>query len=213
MKRSQLLVGLIAPLVAYSGILTAIYVNRSWWKLTDNAISDLGKIGLPPHNWLLNVPLVITAVLAIYYALGLLDMAGNSIEKAGIWVLIAGFVFLALIGLFPEGTLPPHYYVSWGLFPDGRLWASDSWHRHGAFGEQKNAVFHGGSVRSSMGSCYLGHENFQGRCDTRVHRSAGGYGLALRSPFKDLGQNPVSSLFFVLVQGNSRREIKEEKVL
>ncbi|WP_367884320.1 hypothetical protein [Thermococcus sp. JCM 11816] len=47
MKRSQLWAGLIAPLVAYSGILTAIYVNRSWWRLTDNAISDLGKLGLP----------------------------------------------------------------------------------------------------------------------------------------------------------------------
>ncbi|BAD84931.1 hypothetical membrane protein, conserved, DUF998 family [Thermococcus kodakarensis KOD1] len=114
MKRSQLWAGLIAPLVAYSGILTAIYVNRSWWRLTDNAISDLGKLGLP-HNWLLNVPLVITAVLAIYYALGVLDMARNSVEKAGIWVLIAGFVFLALIGIFPEGT-SPHYYVSWGFF-------------------------------------------------------------------------------------------------
>lgn len=105
MKRSQLWAGLIAPLVAYSGILTAIYVNRSWWRLTDNAISDLGKLGLP-NNWLLNVPLVITAVLAIYYALGVLDMARNSVEKAGIWVLIAGFVFLALIGIFQREHRP-----------------------------------------------------------------------------------------------------------
>jgi hypothetical membrane protein len=114
MKRSQLWAGIIAPLVAYSGILTAIYVNRSWWRLTDNAISDLGKVGLP-HNWLLNIPLVVTAVLGVYYALGLLGMARNNIEKAGIWTLIAGFVFLALIGIFPEGT-SPHYYVSWGFF-------------------------------------------------------------------------------------------------
>jgi len=114
MKRSHLRTGLIAPLVAYSGILTAIYVNRAWWRLTDNAISDLGKVGLP-HNWLLNVPLVITAALGIYYASGLLGMARNGVESAGIWTLTAGFVFLALIGLFPEGT-SPHYYVSWGFF-------------------------------------------------------------------------------------------------
>ncbi|NJF24445.1 DUF998 domain-containing protein [Thermococcus sp. Bubb.Bath] len=114
MKKSQLWAGLIAPLVAYSGILTAIYVNHSWWRLTDNAISDLGKLGLP-HNWLLNVPLVITALLAVYYALGLPSMVRNSIEKAGIWILMAGFVFLGLIGIFPEGT-SPHYYVSWGFF-------------------------------------------------------------------------------------------------
>ena len=114
MRKSQLWAGLVAPLIAYSGILTAIYLNRSWWRLTDNAISDLGKVGLP-HNWLLNVPLVITALLSIYYALGLRDIARNSVEKAGIWILIAGFVFLALIGLFPEGT-SPHYSVSWGFF-------------------------------------------------------------------------------------------------
>jgi hypothetical membrane protein len=114
MKRSQLWAGLVAPIVAYSGILTAIYVNRSWWKLTDNAISDLGKLGLP-HNWLLNVPLVVTAVLGAYYALGLLEEVRNSVEKAGIWVFVIGLVFLALIGIFPEGT-SPHYYVSWGFF-------------------------------------------------------------------------------------------------
>ncbi|ASJ00317.1 DUF998 domain-containing protein [Thermococcus gorgonarius] len=114
MRRSQFWAGLIAPLIAYSGILTAIYVNRSWWRLTDNAISDLGKVGLQ-HNWLLNVPLVLTAVLAIYYAAGLLEKARNKVEKVGIWVLVAGFVFLALIGIFPEGT-SPHYYVSWGFF-------------------------------------------------------------------------------------------------
>ncbi|ASJ02376.1 hypothetical protein A3L09_03470 [Thermococcus profundus] len=114
MRKSQLQAGLVAPLVAYSGILTAIYVNRSWWKLTDNAISDLGKVGLS-NKWLLNVPLVVTAALAIYYAAGLLETARNSIEKAGTGMLIAGFAFLALIGIFPEGT-SPHYYVSWCFF-------------------------------------------------------------------------------------------------
>lgn len=114
MKSSQRWAGLITPLVAYSGILTAIYVNRSWWRLTDNAISDLGKIGLP-NNWLLNAPLVITAALGMYYALGLLEEVRNSVEKAGIWVFVIGLAFLALIGIFPEGT-SPHYYVSWGFF-------------------------------------------------------------------------------------------------
>ena len=114
MRQSQIWAGLIAPLIAYSGILTAIYVNRSWWRLTDNAISDLGKVGLQ-YNWLLNIPLILTAVLTIYYAVGMLGRARNKVEKAGILAMIAGFVFLALIGIFPEGT-SPHYYVSWGFF-------------------------------------------------------------------------------------------------
>lgn len=35
--------------------------------------------------------------------------------KFGIWIFILGLVFLAGIGIFPEGT-SPHYYVSWGFF-------------------------------------------------------------------------------------------------
>jgi hypothetical membrane protein len=114
MRRSQVYAGLITPLVAFTGIVTAAYINRSWWRLTENAISDLGKLGLP-HNWILNLSLIATALLAIYYALGLLKLAENDVEKAGVWVFIFGLIFLAMIGLFPEGTTP-HYYVSWAFF-------------------------------------------------------------------------------------------------
>ena len=114
MKRSQLYAGLLAPLVSFSGIGAAIYVNRSWWRLTNNAISDLGKLGLS-HNWLLNVPLVLTAVLALYYYAGLFGKLKNPVGKVGVSVFALGLVFLALIGIFPEGT-SPHYYVSWGFF-------------------------------------------------------------------------------------------------
>ncbi|WP_048147995.1 DUF998 domain-containing protein [Palaeococcus ferrophilus] len=114
MRRSQLYAGLTAPLVSFSGIALAILVNRSWWSLTDNAISDLGRVGLP-HNWLLNLPLILTALLGIYYAIGLLGEMRNRVEKAGVGVFTLGLVFLALIGAFPEGT-SPHYTVSWGFF-------------------------------------------------------------------------------------------------
>ncbi|WP_297552281.1 DUF998 domain-containing protein, partial [Thermococcus sp.] len=114
MRKSQLLAGIFAPIVALTGIGTAILINRSWWRLTDNAISDLGKLGLP-HNWVLNVSLIVSAIMAIYYAVGLVGEVSNTIEKLGVGVLIVGLAFLALIGLFPEGT-SPHYYVSWGFF-------------------------------------------------------------------------------------------------
>jgi len=113
-KKSQLLAGVLAPIVALTGIGTAIFINRSWWHLTENAISDLGRVGLP-HNWVLNTSLVVSALLAIYYTAGLTSEATNHIEKAGTVIFITGLVFLALIGLFPEGT-SPHYYVSWGFF-------------------------------------------------------------------------------------------------
>jgi len=114
MRKSQLLAGIFAPIVALTGIGTAIFINRSWWRLTQNAISDLGRLGLH-HNWVLNVSLVVSAVLGIYYSYGLMKETRNVVERVGIGTFILGLVFLALIGIFPEGT-SPHYYVSWGFF-------------------------------------------------------------------------------------------------
>ncbi len=114
MRRSQPYAGILAPIVAFCGIGAAVYVNRSWWRLTDNAISDLGKLGLP-HNWILNSSLIVTAVLGIYYSTGLLERSRNGVERAGVWIFVGGLMFLAAIGLFPEGT-SPHYYVSWAFF-------------------------------------------------------------------------------------------------
>ena len=114
MNKSQFYVGLTAPVIAFFGIGIAAYINRSWWRITENAISDLGRVGLP-NNWVLNVSLITTAVLAIYYAIGLFKLLRNGVEKAGVTVFVLGLVFLALIGLFPEGT-SPHYYVSWAFF-------------------------------------------------------------------------------------------------
>ena len=119
MRRDQLYAGVVAPLIGFFGMGTAAYINRSWWSVTDNAISDLGKVGLP-YNWVLNVSLVLTALLGVYYTAGLFPLLKNSVEKAGIAVFSLGLVFLALIGLFPEGT-SPHYTVSWGFFIFGSI--------------------------------------------------------------------------------------------
>jgi len=114
MKKSQLWAGILSPPLALGGIGAAIIINRSWWRLTDNAISDMGRVGLP-HNWVMNVPLFISAVLAIYYAVGLFNELKNTVSKIGIGVFITGLFFLVGIAIFPEGT-KPHYAVSWGFF-------------------------------------------------------------------------------------------------
>ncbi len=139
MKRSQLLAGIFAPIIALAGIGTAIFINRSWWRLTDNAISDLGKLGLP-YNWVLNVSLIVSAVLAGYYSLGLLKEASNTVEKLGIGLFLTGIFFLALIGIFPEGT-GPHYYVSWGFFIFASLGFLITGIGMGLSGEKGLAVF------------------------------------------------------------------------
>ncbi|QDA31708.1 DUF998 domain-containing protein [Thermococcus indicus] len=119
MKRSQLWAGILSPPIALGGIGVAILINRSWWRLTDNAISDLGKVGLP-YNWVMNVPLFVSAALAIYYASGLFEEFKNPVFNLGIGVFILGLAFLAGIAVFPEGTWP-HYHVSWGFFLAGSL--------------------------------------------------------------------------------------------
>ncbi|NJE76865.1 DUF998 domain-containing protein [Thermococcus sp. ES12] len=119
MRKSQLWAGITSPIIALSGIAAAIIINRSWWSLTDNAISDLGKVGLP-HSWVMNVPLLISAILAIYYVMGLFKEVKNPISKLGVGVFMLGLFFLAGIAVFPEGT-GPHYEVSWGFFAAGSL--------------------------------------------------------------------------------------------
>ncbi|WP_297469691.1 DUF998 domain-containing protein [Thermococcus sp.] len=139
MRKSQLYAGILAPIVALSGIGVGVFLNRSWWQLTENAISDLGRLGLR-YNWVLNVSLVISAVLAIYYAIGLLGEVRSLIEKAGIVIFIVGLGFLALIGIFPEGT-STHYYVSWGFFVFSSLGLLIAGIGMGLSGEKGLAVF------------------------------------------------------------------------
>ena len=114
MKRWQIYSGLLSPLIGLGGVLTAIIINRSWWSITDNAISDMGRVGLR-HNWVMNSALIIAAILGIYYASGLLMELKSSLQKLGAGIFILGLFSLMAIGLFPEGT-SPHYYVSWAFF-------------------------------------------------------------------------------------------------
>ncbi|WP_456321903.1 DUF998 domain-containing protein [Palaeococcus sp. (in: euryarchaeotes)] len=113
LRRSQRLAGICAPLIGLGGIFVAIIINRSWWSITDNAISDLGRVSLP-YNWIMNISLIIAALLGIYYATALFE-GMNNIGKLGIGIFIMGLAFLGLIGIFPEGT-GPHYHVSVGFF-------------------------------------------------------------------------------------------------
>ena len=119
MRRSHLIAGFLSPVVGLSGVFVAIVIHRSWWRVTENAISDLGRVGLS-YNWVMNLGLILSAVLGLYYVSGLWRELKGTLQRIGVAVFAVGLVFLAGIGLFPEGT-SPHYYVSWGFFVTASL--------------------------------------------------------------------------------------------
>jgi len=85
-----------------------------WFVFTRNAFSDLGG----PHAtnpWIYNYGLVITSIFVDLYSIELLLISRNKIESfASAFVFIAG-IFLALIGIYHEGT-EPHVFVSTWFF-------------------------------------------------------------------------------------------------
>jgi hypothetical membrane protein len=117
MEKRYIYSGLISPIIGFAFVAIAIYLNSSWWSITDNAISDLGNINnkFPVnHPWVLSSGLIIAGLGMTYFAHGL-QKEFSGLTRYGVFVFYAGMIFLTLIGVFPEGT-PPHWYVSWLFF-------------------------------------------------------------------------------------------------
>lgn len=109
------IMGIIAPIIAFTCILLSIasYPPFSW---TNNALSDLGiKGGITAP--LFNGGLMISGILALIFAAGLLKLPNKSIVGK-IGVLVFALAALALItgGVFPENAKPMHYYASVAFF-------------------------------------------------------------------------------------------------
>lgn len=108
------LAGILAPVMAFLGITLAVNVHSGWFSWKNNAISDLGRIGLE-KNYILNFSLIIAGILGLIYAYGMYKETKGVLKKIGVGIFTAGLISLILIGAFPEGT-SPHYYVSWGFY-------------------------------------------------------------------------------------------------
>ncbi|ASJ15816.1 hypothetical protein A3L04_01370 [Thermococcus chitonophagus] len=104
----------IGPVISVGGVLLSYLIHRDWWRITKNAISDLGKVGLP-YNWVMNVSLIIGALLLMIFSASMIVKSEKLQWKISFGVYLLGMFFLALVGIFPEGT-SPHYEVSWGFF-------------------------------------------------------------------------------------------------
>ena len=108
--------GIIAPVLAFACILTAIatYPAFSW---TNNALSDLGIIsGITGP--LFNFGLYASGVLAFNFAVfGLFTYFGKSwVGKIGSAFFAAATVALFAIGVFNESFAGTHYFVSVAFF-------------------------------------------------------------------------------------------------
>jgi hypothetical membrane protein len=108
--------GIVAPIVAFVCILTAIasYPTFSW---TNNALSDLGVVSGITAS-LFNFGLLASGILAFNFAIfGLLTYSGKSwVGKIGSAVFAAATLALIGISVFNENFSPTHYLVSVAFF-------------------------------------------------------------------------------------------------
>ena len=103
--------GMLAPLIAFTLILLSIAYSPSF-SCTENALSDLG-VQEGATAVLFNTGLVVSGVLAIFFATGLFTFLKENLSgRIGAFVFVLDAVALTAIGVFPENVKPIHYYVS-----------------------------------------------------------------------------------------------------
>lgn len=105
--------GITAVVFAWLVITISIYLNP-WFNFFRNAFSDLGS---PSANYpfVYNYGLVITAIMIGLYSIYLMAYSRNKVETVGASFFLVASIFLALIGIFHEGTYP-HVFVSLWFF-------------------------------------------------------------------------------------------------
>ena len=107
--------GIITPLIAFGCILLAIaYASQFSW--TDNALSDLGVMP-NPTSVLFNLGLIVSGILAIVFAFGLLIFFNKTVSgRIGAIMFVLDCLALVCIGIFPESAKPMHLYASVAFF-------------------------------------------------------------------------------------------------
>ncbi|WP_297467472.1 DUF998 domain-containing protein [Thermococcus sp.] len=88
--------------------------RNPWFSFMKNALSDLGG---PNANspWIYNVGLIVSSVFIMGFAVYLILTSRNRLQTVGGAYISVSAIFLALIGVFHEGT-KPHVFVSTYFF-------------------------------------------------------------------------------------------------
>ncbi|MEM3229193.1 MAG: DUF998 domain-containing protein [Fervidicoccaceae archaeon] len=105
--------GILSFIIAFTGIGISISLNP-WFNVWENALSDLGRIGIE-NSFIFNYTLIASSIFASIYSVYILKLLPNRIGCIGAGIYLVGTFSLAAIGLFPEGT-KPHMFVSLEFF-------------------------------------------------------------------------------------------------
>jgi len=107
--------GILFPIIATIFIFISILLNRDWFSFSENALSDLGALSTP-YNFVFNLGLIVSGIIAIIFALGLKKISNDDIfGKIGTTSFILGMIFLTSLGFLPTG-LPLHTEAAISFF-------------------------------------------------------------------------------------------------
>lgn len=135
MNRRYLL-GPLALAVAWTTIIASIMINP-WFNLYEDALSDLGALGLET-SYIFNSGLVVTGIVFAVYAGILVEITENRVSAMASGIAITAAAHLIMIAVFPSGT-EPHRFVSLEFFLlvaatvffMGIAFYVDGWRAHG----------------------------------------------------------------------------------
>ncbi|MEM0130122.1 MAG: DUF998 domain-containing protein [Thermoplasmatales archaeon] len=113
------LFGILGIVSAWLTIAISLYLNP-WFSLEANALSDLGGGNItanghpaPALPVVYNGGLIITSILLVIFASLMVSISKNRIEGTGFSFFIIAGIFLALIGIYHEGTYPHDFVSIW----------------------------------------------------------------------------------------------------
>ena len=112
-------IGIAAIIAAWLTIFLSAALNP-WFRFTGNALSDLGGGNLlmnghpaPTDPYVYNIGLMVTGVLIALFSVSVILRARNSVEIMGSSFFMISGLFLALIGIYHEGTYPHDFVSIW----------------------------------------------------------------------------------------------------
>ncbi len=99
-------------------IMAMSMILNPWFSITKNALSDLGGDVNNNHPFpvlpeIYNFGLIIEGILIAFLSSLFIDISKNKIEIAGLSFFIISGLFLALIGIYHEGTYPHNFVSIW----------------------------------------------------------------------------------------------------